>query len=482
MKALISEGFRLRFMILVRFLNLLYFRIAGRWIFPPGQKEILIKYFSRRNRLFPSRLCYAPFSNIYIKPDGSVQPCCFNHSDITGNLKDEGIMEIWAGNSFNNLRNTISSYKLEGGCFQCKEMLNEKTFFLIPARDFDCNCTGRNFPAAMELELSNRCNLECIMCTGILSEFTGNNNPMNKGISDNVILEKITPVLKHVKRVKFIGGEPLLHEINFRVMEILLSINPRCSITIQTNATILNRKVKEILEKGRFNIGVSIDSLNRAGYENIRLHADFDTVMSNIRYFNEYCTRKRTTFGIAVCPLRLNWKELPEFIRFGNSLNALVHFNRVTIPNIVSLTTLPSRELKDIYDYLNLFRFTYSTGRQKNNSENYKSLVNQINRWYHNAFEQETVTDSLKDLSDNELLLKITGNLNLTKSPENDRTVRRLHDILEAHAGKPHYRKLLVKLFILNPAKLSSVLTHLPEDKTNAKIDNFVKTGYFGKK
>ena len=113
-------------------------------------------------------------------------------------------------------------------------------------------------------------NLECIMCYGNFSSSIRKNReklPSTPTVYDEKFLESLDPIIPDLKYVKFLGGEPFLINIYYEVWERIIECNPNCLIDVQTNGTILNDRVKDILERGNFRIGVSLDSLKKETYE-----------------------------------------------------------------------------------------------------------------------------------------------------------------------------------------------------------------------
>ena len=75
-----------------------------------------------------------------------------------------------------------------------------------------------------------------------------------------------------------------------------LYINPSVKISVTSNSTVLNDRIKKILEKLRFNFTISIDSVNKETYEKIRKNASFEETFYNFDYYLEYTKRKKTFF------------------------------------------------------------------------------------------------------------------------------------------------------------------------------------------
>ncbi|MFH1319498.1 MAG: radical SAM protein [Bacteroidota bacterium] len=334
-------------------------------------------------------LCYAPFKNIYFGRDGKAAACCYNRYHILGSYPDQSIKEIWFGEMAEKLREHIKNNVLSLGCVSCKEHLTAKNFDGVRAMMYDRHPSNENnYPSVIELELSNTCNLECEMCFGEFSSLIRKNrekkqpviSPYNAGF-----IRQLEEFMPYLHEIKFYGGEPFLVNRYYDIWERIIKINPCIKINVSTNATILNQRVKDILSKAKFDISISIDSLQRATYEKIRIRAKYDRVMKNITYFRDYCRQKDTFFGISVCPMRQNWHELPDFINYCNQLEAPVYFNTVWYPSHCSLWNLDPISLKAIVDYLSGFEFPVETIVQQQNQRHYFNMLNLLRSWYKDA-------------------------------------------------------------------------------------------------
>jgi sulfatase maturation enzyme AslB (radical SAM superfamily) len=61
--------------------------------------------------------------------------------------------------------------------------------------------------------------------------------------------------------------KPLPFDLYYDLWEMLIQENPRCKIVIQTNGTYLNERIRDVLSRGNFQIGVSLDSLEKQKFE-----------------------------------------------------------------------------------------------------------------------------------------------------------------------------------------------------------------------
>jgi len=170
---------------------------------------------------------------------------------------------------------------------------------------------------------------------------------------------------------------------------MIFEMNPALTITVTTNGTILNDKVMGYLCKGKFNINVSIDSLQKENYEKIRVNATFEKTLENIAYFKQYCLEKNTTFSFVVCPMRYNWEEIPGIVHYANENNIFLNFNVVTKPFDCALWTMPSNEIATIYEYFKTFSFLQINEIEKSNNNKYRSLTGLLKTWLAHALKLE---------------------------------------------------------------------------------------------
>ena len=267
----------------------------------------------------------------------------------------------------------------------CETLLKAGNFDAVKSKQYDSNTLNvNNYPSVMEFELSNTCNLECVMCSGDFSSLIRAKReklPPLVDAYDTSFVDQLEEFIPYLEEIKFYGGEPFLIEIYYDVWERVKKLNPKIRLTVQTNGTTLNNRVKEIMEHTTFNINVSLDSLQKENYERIRKNANFDRVMDNIGYFYNYCKSKGTTFGISVCGMQQNWREMPDFVKYCNGMDVQLYIHTVFNPAECAIVNLEPEELKQMAAYLQKFDFPADTPSQKKNRTHYQDFVGEILAW-----------------------------------------------------------------------------------------------------
>lgn len=138
-----------------------------------------------------------------------------------------------------------------------------------------------SMPTIFQLEITSVCNLRCTMCPyGMMTR-------PRRHMSWEVLRE----IRQYLKSKQTVGihvmGEPLLVP---DIVERIEYLSWECGVypEFATNATRLTAKLAwGLLYSGLRTIWFSIDSADKAMYERIRVGADFDRVIHNIRRFLE---------------------------------------------------------------------------------------------------------------------------------------------------------------------------------------------------
>jgi MoaA/NifB/PqqE/SkfB family radical SAM enzyme len=348
--------------------------------------QTLLEYNEVRQTSNKSIFCHAPFTNINFEQNGNASACCYSRRHVLGTYPADSIDEIWFGRKAEQLRSSMRRNALPGACDICLDQFRSRNFGGLRARYFDHlapehYAQGEAYPRVMEFETSNVCNLECTMCKGYYSSAIRRNRehlPPLENPYDDEFVRQLESYVPHLKETHFLGGEPFLIESYYRIWDLIARSNPGAGVTIVTNGTILTDRVKRAIEPLNATINISIDSLDPANYERIRVNAKFEKVMENFRFFRGYVARKNTSMAINVCPMQQNWRELPQFLDFCSRHDIGLFFNTVYYPEDQALGFLPPEELRRVVAYLQDAAIPAETLTQRRNGANYRDLIHQI--------------------------------------------------------------------------------------------------------
>jgi len=364
--------------------------------------------------------CYAPFRSVFVSYNGRVSPCYACKAEAS--LKQQSLEEIWKGESFENLRKQLSRGIIPDECSFCRGHLKNGNYGSILAAKYDHHAApNKGFPAIMELELGNECNLECVMCCGELSSSIRNHREQKSPVESIVgedFMQQFDFCLPRLRAAEFTGGDPFLIPVYEKLWERIEQVNPGMDLLITTNANTMNEKVRALLKKNlKLSFNISIDSLQKPVYEKIRQNARFENALANIGIFANYAHNHHTSVGFLVCPLQLNRFELHDFIEFADQYGATLSYHVVFKPAHLALWTLPAKELETLAEQLKKHLFTGTDFRTRINARNYAGLVDLIAVWAEKATSRE-VLEEQKSGAVRELVAKARMKFRETLSSE----------------------------------------------------------------
>ncbi len=327
--------------------------------------------------------CNAPLNNMYFTVLGQVSPCWLTTGDCDYWSEERSISDIWFGEKFQKYRDDHIKQIFEKRCALCKKEHDSGVWPLAKAYE---HFPVRKYPSLMELELSNQCNLECIMCSGILSSGIRKNRdklpPLRKAYTQKFV-DELREFIPHLEELRFNGGEPFAQKIVLDICDVVHEINPSLKINIATNGTVMNHKVLWMMANLNLHINISIDSLDPEKYALIRLNGDLEEVLKNFYIFKDYCHTNGRELSVMVNPMRNNWEEMAEFVRWTSEHKVNLWFNTIRYPEHLALWNLPWGELSDI---LMKMHDQESTLRGLRNHKVFEHLVKkQITDWWMEA-------------------------------------------------------------------------------------------------
>jgi radical SAM protein with 4Fe4S-binding SPASM domain len=325
--------------------------------------------FRRRNRPLPDSWCPLPWTNLSVDVDGSIRPCCkyeHQHEDSKyafENLADRPMAEIWSGRAMQKLRKDFLAGRRPPGCASCwdEESAGVPSFRQTHLADRSVKFLGdprrdRPVPVALDLKLSNTCNLRCRICGPMASSSWLNEELRSESLTSEVrvSLQSRKAVLKSnkitgdpqnlatlrawapsVQSLELTGGEPMLVDENREILELLLRHgNPSATaITITTNATFIDEAFVELASNfGKVHVALSIDDEGKR-FEYQRAPARWSVVEANLDRYAELARRPNTRVAMNTTISTMNVWNFPDFLDWHAS-----RFDRGTllpIPNLV---------------------------------------------------------------------------------------------------------------------------------------------------
>ncbi len=248
--------------------------------------------------------CPAPWTSLYVEPDGRIDNCCISRNFI-GNMNNvTDVNEIIVGDKNKNIQQLFLQNKLPTGCALCKPSLgvtHQKNFLnLYPKPNNELYQEGKFELKYLDARWSNTCNLACVYCGPELSSTwakeleiekidpTDTTKKTYKIASDksNLLIDYVLDNVHTLTSVYLAGGEPLLMKENQLLIQAIKEKNPRCHILVNTNLTqIKNSKiVSDLLSlENQVNWLISIDDTQER-FEYLRYPAKWSEFEENFEF------------------------------------------------------------------------------------------------------------------------------------------------------------------------------------------------------
>ena len=282
--------------------------------------------------------CIYPWIHLHAYPTGEAYPCC--HAEMkhpVGNCRTNTLSEIWQDQPMQQLRADMLSETPNTACGRCYEQ-EQSGFF--SGRQSANKHHGHHVkkldenPFEMtywDIRFSNLCNLKCRSCGHIFSsqwyqdqaklaggDWAKNHKVLNiAGRTDTDMWEQLLPHIDYVEQIYFAGGEPLLMEEHYNILDELVR-RRRFDVRLiyNTNFTHTDLKGNSVFEYwSMFDsvaVGASLDGSGPHG-EYIRKGTDWKQVEQNRVKMLKICPQ--VDFYISPTLSIMNAWHLPDFHR-----------------------------------------------------------------------------------------------------------------------------------------------------------------------
>jgi organic radical activating enzyme len=289
--------------------------------------------------------CMYPWVHLHAWPTGQAFPCCMaDQAGQVGNCRTQTLKEIWNDTPMKQLRKDMLSETPNAACTRCYEQ-EQAGFFSgrksankhqghLVGRVLETNLDGsldRFEMTYWDIRFSNLCNLRCRSCGYIFSSqwhqdqarLVGN----DWGKKNSVLLyagqhktsmwEQLIPHLDYVEQIYFAGGEPLLMEEHYNILDEL-DRRQRYNVRLiyNTNFTEIKLKQRTVFDYWRkfdsVAVGASLDAMG-ARAEYIRKGTKWDEIERNRELMLEICPQ--VDFYVSPTLSIMNAWHIPDFHR-----------------------------------------------------------------------------------------------------------------------------------------------------------------------
>lgn len=320
--------------------------------------------------------CYAPHSALYLEPSGLVQACCATAYDLgwVSGPDRQTLRQIWDGATTAAQRSALEHGSFDYGCQECEIAIAAGGRTAATATHFDRFAAGapHPYPRMLDLALSNRCNLECVMCAGHLSSTIRAKRehlPPLPSAYDDAFFEELWTFLPHVERLQFKGGEPFLAPENRRIWDRLLATGHRPEITVTTNGTIFDPRVERYVRELRMEPIISIDGIRPETQETIRIGSEAAQVWANVDRFQAIAEEHDLGTTLSMCFMVENWREALPFLQEADRRGANGNLIFVNQPHRHDVLRLPHDELVQVLGALEAAPATFTGPRRQHHED-----------------------------------------------------------------------------------------------------------------
>lgn len=302
--------------------------------------------------------CVAPFSSLFVNNTGQGYPCCvFNDKKSVQIDLDQSVISNFDNINKSNRIDFLEyqrNFDLYKDCHSCTSLdrnsHSQKTSQNLRASN---NIDYIKTPTltSLHLKFSNLCNFACRMCDPYSSNLLADDlrysgpgyDPLRKSnkavikfiTKESVFYKSIFDCLPNLNHLWFSGGETLLQEEVWEILNYLASAGYSKNIELQlnTNGSIkLNQQELSVLDSfGKLNLQISIDGIEKLA-EYIRTNLVWDKWISN---FEEYRGKlgHHPGFSVSVAISTFNIHKIQEIEEFFEQERKVpVHFNFVNGP------------------------------------------------------------------------------------------------------------------------------------------------------
>jgi len=293
-----------------------------------------------KNYLFNSKtFCMAPWVGVSVSTSGQVKTCPHSTA-VVGNCNSQSLGDIWNSTGMKSLRASMLSDQAISSCEFCynNERLGVKSLrnsynksFVKRVSKIDSTASdghledfSLNF---IDARFNNLCNLVCRTCDrqsssswhrpAVELQLANKSDPvlLVAGRFESDLINQIIEHADHLDRIYFCGGEPMMIEAFYDLLEVLDNKSRHdVELIYNSNLTRLSLKQRHIFDSWKnfsnISIGASLDGEFDRG-EYIRIGTDWNDVLANRQQILD--RRPDIDFYVRATASILNVLHLPDF-------------------------------------------------------------------------------------------------------------------------------------------------------------------------
>jgi len=358
-----------------------------------------------------NNLCILPWIHLHAFANGDVYPCCMaDYNFKLGNSRNQTFTEIWNSQRMKELRVSMINDQQHSACDKCYNIENSggtsmrqnmNTQFSHKFTNVDTTHPDGTVDKVdmtyMDIRFSNICNFKCRSCGPTFSSqwkdeweqlYTGGTWPRVTRVKNTLaeVWEDIETWIDTVEQIYFAGGEPLIMDEHYKILEYLIANNKTdIGISYNTNMSTLVYKKHNVIDLWKHFKNIRIDaSLDGYGKhaEYIRAGTDWNQVEKNIEYVRSNCVN--ITFSISCTVSVYNAFHITDFFKYCIDKKFVNYPDNITInivqfPELLNTQVLPmhlkNQVIEKVNKYIHNDMPTYKSSVLKNNLDMYKNYL-----------------------------------------------------------------------------------------------------------
>ena len=342
-----------------------------------------------------------PWIHLHVGNHGKVNACCVANINY-GNINDQSLEEIWNGEAIQAIREKFAKGEIDKRCHHCiqreaagAKSIRQETFENFP----NLNILEKDIkaPIYFDIRFSNVCNFRCRTCYhGASSKWYQDAKQLGTQVAEKAIIKNVNdfeafiqkcgPALLQAEELYFAGGEPLVTEEHYLLLDWLIknkATNAR--LRYNTNFSKLKFKDHNVLEYwARFpkiEILASIDASHELG-EYIRKEMSWNTILENrekIRSLDHISFKLSPTVSV------MNVAHLPKLYQEALDLKMIqpgdLYLNLLEFPAYFNIQIFPKAEKEAIWKKYQEFITCLQTENHPDHLiKSFKDILNYMNQ------------------------------------------------------------------------------------------------------
>lgn len=323
----------------------------------------------------PATLCALPFVALDVDPDGQFRPCCLfgdalrDAHNLPFSVQTTDAASVWNSADLQRVRSAMLRGERLPACSRCWEVEQHRGVSKRQTANYEqprgSVATAVTEPRLRSLTLypSTRCNLRCRTCSpesssAIALEYTklARRSPELAPLltptratavvsdwleGDPHFFRGLEPTFHGLERLEFLGGEPLLSDGHFDLLERVVREGTAGQVALHysTNGTVLPHRVRDLWPHfALVSLKVSLDAVG-AHFGYLRYPARWELVVDNIAAFRTVGPKVRV--DVNATPSALSILGLPDLIAWAAAERLYLSLNSLSGSRYLDPRVLP---------------------------------------------------------------------------------------------------------------------------------------------